>query len=50
LSAWARGASLTIFLKLGHSMLFNERDVRQNGIIGKMKKLSFVGAKVFANC
>ena len=28
-------------------MLFNERDVRQNGIIGKNERLSFIGAKVF---
>ena len=31
-------------------MLFNERDVRQNGIIRKMERLSFIGAKVFGNC
>jgi hypothetical protein len=31
-------------------MMFNERDVRQNGIVGKMERLSFIGAKVFGNC
>ena len=30
-------------------MLFNEGDVRQNGIIGKMERLAFVGTKVFTH-